>query len=361
MTEKAAQHIQIPPYSFPRYMLTKRLLSTLGRRTIRYKARRDPVQIRFAAEPPVHYAGPVAFGLTACAGAFVVSAVIYDRNQVSFWERLRQFGGIRGGPYSRTVTMDDYIAERQVWMQEKWARLRRRVEQLDFLPQDLVRAYIMVEEKILSLSEAEKTLWSLIGINVAIFGCWQIPRLMPFMMKWFTHNPAVPGRSITMVTSVFSHQEGFHLALNMVGLYSFGMVIHQHMGREQFVASYLATGIGANVVSHVLSLATRRFRPVMPGLGASGAIYGLLAGTAVLYPNSSVSLIFLPFIPIKMGYALPAMMGFDLAGVMLGWRRFDHYAHLAGASIGLAYMTYGEKYLWRPLVQDVHQIRKNRS
>ncbi|KAI9498962.1 hypothetical protein BDB00DRAFT_754155 [Zychaea mexicana] len=230
------------------------------------------------------------------------------------------------------------------------------------LPRDVVRAYLIVVDKLTSLTEAEKTLWTLIGINVAVFGCWQSFRMLPFMTKWFTHNPANRNSltsSITMVTSCFSHQEVFHLMLNMMGLYSFGMVIHQHLGREQFVASYLATGIGANVASHVLGLATRRFRPVMPSLGASGAIYGLLAGTAYLYPNSSVSLIFLPFIPIKMGYALPAMVGFDFAGILLGWRRFDHYAHLAGAGIGLYYMHYGPHNIWQPLVQKVHELRRN--
>ncbi|KAI9310802.1 hypothetical protein BX666DRAFT_2002830 [Dichotomocladium elegans] len=331
---------------------------TAGRST-RYKLQREPLiprTIRRSPQPQLSYVRPIVFGITACTSVFVVSAIVYDRNQVTFWDRLRKFG-LRSS--RQTLTIEDYLEERQLWLREKWEQTRQRLERIEFIPRDVARAYLMVVNKLLSLSEAERTIWGLVGMNVLVFGCWQIPRLMPFMTRWFLHDPSVKGRSVTLLTSVFSHQEIFHLSLNMVGLYSFGMVVHEHMGREQFLASYLATGIGANVLSHVLSIASRRFRPIMPSLGASGAIYGLLASTAVLYPNSSVSLIFLPFIPIKMGYALPALMGFDVAGIMLGWRQFDHYAHLAGACLGLSYMSYGEQWLWRPLVDDVHNIRKS--
>ncbi|KAG2221178.1 hypothetical protein INT45_007755 [Circinella minor] len=332
------------------------------------RKRSEPIVVTVAPKrsaslfsPPVRIAGPVLFGITASATAFVVAAIVYDRNQVTFWQRLRK----RSSWLRNTdeLPLKEYVQAKQAWIRERrqeiMERARQRLEQLDMLPRDLVRAYLIVVDKLASLTDAERTLWALIGINLTVFGFWQFPRMLPFMTKWFTHNPASKNSSITLVTSCFSHQEIFHLMLNMMGLYSFGMVIHQHLGREQFLASYLGMGIGANVASHVLSIATRRYRPIMPSLGASGAIYGLLAGTAYLYPNSSVSLIFLPFIPIKMGYALPAMMGFDLAGILLGWRRFDHYAHLAGAGLGVYYMHYGPQHIWQPLVRKVHEIRGN--
>ncbi|ORY97666.1 hypothetical protein BCR43DRAFT_438525 [Syncephalastrum racemosum] len=206
------------------------------------------------------------------------------------------------------------------------------------------------------MTEAERTLASLIGINLVVFGCWQIPRLAPFMTRWFLHHPT-KGNSITLLTSCFSHQEVLHLGLNMVGLWSFGSIMHEVLGREQFLAFYLTTGIGANVASHVLSLASRRWRPLLPSLGASGALYGLLASTAVLYPQSSVYIAFLPFIPIQLGYCVPALMGFDLAGILLRWSMFDHYAHLAGACIGLAYTEYGQKHIWIPITHKIHEIR----
>ncbi|KAI7902755.1 uncharacterized protein BX663DRAFT_434974 [Cokeromyces recurvatus] len=158
----------------------------------------------------------------------------------------------------------------------------------------------MVGKKLASLSEAEKTIAGLIAINTVVFGCWQIPRLIPFMSKWFLHLPG-SRHNITLLTSCFSHQQFLHFALNMVGLWSFGRVVHDSFGREQFIAMYLGMGIGANIFSHCLSLVMRNSRPLLPSLGASGAIYGLVAATAVMHPNSSISLVFLPMIPIKLG------------------------------------------------------------
>ncbi|KAI8085023.1 uncharacterized protein BX664DRAFT_266366 [Halteromyces radiatus] len=212
------------------------------------------------------------------------------------------------------------------------------------------------------MTESERTLAGLVGLNLLVFGAWQVPRWTPFMVRWFMHHPGAGSfGSITLVTSCFSHKEGLHLACNMVGLWSFGGLMHDYLGREQFLALYLSTGVGANMISHTLSLAFRRSRALLPSLGASGAIYGLLSGTAYLEPQASVSLIFLPFIPIKLGYALPAMMGFDVAGILLKWKMFDHYAHLAGASIGLGYLAYGQQHLWQPLVRNIHEIRTKQT
>ncbi|ORZ10437.1 hypothetical protein BCR42DRAFT_333649 [Absidia repens] len=211
------------------------------------------------------------------------------------------------------------------------------------------------------MTEAERTLTVLVGLNVLVFGAWQVPRWTPFMVRWFMHHPGASNRPITLVTSCFSHKDGLHLACNMIGLWSFGGLVHDYLGRQQFLALYMTTGIGANMASHVLSLAFRRSRPLLPSLGASGAIYGLLSGTAYLEPQASVSLIFLPFFPIKLGYALPAMMGLDLAGILLKWKMFDHYAHLAGASIGLGYLAYGQQHVWQPLIKNIHAIRTQQS
>ncbi|ORX52388.1 rhomboid-domain-containing protein [Hesseltinella vesiculosa] len=232
----------------------------------------------------------------------------------------------------------------------------QRLQDVYGLPESVKRAVLMVCNKYASMTESERTLAALVGINVLVFGAWQVPRWTPFMSRWFLHHPG-GSHPITLVTSCFSHKEGLHLAFNMVGLWSFGGLMHDYLGREQFLAMYLSTGIGANMVSHTMSLALRHSRPLLPSLGASGALYGLLAGTAYLQPNASVSLIFLPMVPIKLGYALPAMMGFDLAGILLKWKMFDHFAHLAGASIGLGYMAYGPQYIWSPLIHRIEQAR----
>ncbi|KAI8579594.1 hypothetical protein K450DRAFT_164948, partial [Umbelopsis ramanniana AG] len=206
-------------------------------------------------------------------------------------------------------------------------------------------AYMIVYQKWESWKESEKTIAAIIAINTVVFAAWQIPILRPFMRRYFVHDP-LSGRSITLLTSCFSHQEFWHFGLNMMALWSFGGLVHDYLGREQFLAFYLTTGMAASAVSHVFGLSMRRVRPVLPSLGASGAIYGCLSATAMLYPDASVYVVFLPFLPIKIGYALPALMGLDLAGILLRWRTFDHFAHLTGAMMGLGYIKYGPTNIW---------------
>ncbi|CAO3685690.1 unnamed protein product [Rhizopus stolonifer] len=312
--------------------------------------------------PYIRYTSPVLFGLTTSAGCFITAAVIFNRNQQTLWDRFRKQARQWTIFSSEEKVLVDLWKEKKELMMEKREIILERLEHylnLLSLPLDVKRAFWMVGAKLASMSESEKTLSVLIALNSVVFLGWQMPQLTTtWMHRWFMHLPGSK-ENITLLTSCFSHQEFFHFALNMVGLWSFGRVVHDHFGREQFVAMYLSAGIGANVVSHAFSLALRNSRPLLPSLGASGAIYGLVASTAVLHPNSSISLIFLPMIPIKLGLAMPVLMGFDLAGILLRWRMFDHFAHLAGASIGIGYMCYGEQHIWGPLVRKVHEIREN--
>lgn len=256
--------------------------------------------------PHVRYTGPVVFGITLSATTFITAGIAFDHNQQTLWDRLRQQSrqwSFFGSTYDEESILSALWKEKRDMMIEKrQALLESLAEKLDklSLPQDVKRAIWMIGEKFATMSESEKTLAGLIALNTVVFACWQVPRLTPFMSKWFLHLPGSK-QNITLLTSCFSHQDFFHFALNMVGLWSFGRVVHDTLGREQFLAMYLSAGIGANVVSHVSSLALRQSRPLLPSLGASGAIYGLVASTAVLYPNSSISLIFLPMIPIKLG------------------------------------------------------------
>lgn len=254
--------------------------------------------------PRVRYGGPIAYGLTISAGTFIASAVIFDRNQQTLWDRIRHHSQQWSffGSTEESVLAELWREKHDLLIEKRHHLLENLAHRLDaiHLPLEIKRAIWMIGEKFATLSESEKTLAGLIAINTVVFACWQIPRLKPFMSKWFMHLPG-SRQNVTLLTSCFSHQELFHFALNMVGLWSFGKVVHDALGREQFVAMYLSAGIGANVVSHVCSLALRNARPLLPSLGASGAIYGLLASTAVMYPDSSISLILLPMIPIKLG------------------------------------------------------------
>ncbi|KAG0203612.1 hypothetical protein BGX28_004135 [Mortierella sp. GBA30] len=158
---------------------------------------------------------------------------------------------------------------------------------------------------------------------------------------------------------MFSHQHFWHFGLNMFALHSFAVPLHEHMGREQFLAFYLTTGISASLVSHLFTVARVPWSKIIPSLGASGAIFGCVSSTAYMYPDASVYIIFLPFLPIKIPMALGAMMGLDLVGIIRNWRMFDHYAHLAGSTFGLAYMYAGKELIWTPLQQKAIELNKD--
>ena len=85
------------------------------------------------------------------------------------------------------------------------------------------------------------------------------------------------------------------------------------------------------------------FQGSTPMVGASGALYGIVAAFAILYPDFKLMLIFLP-IPIKARYFVPILLAIDLfLGIMdYGWDNIAHFAHLGGAIVGgsLAFYWY---------------------
>ncbi|RKP24686.1 hypothetical protein SYNPS1DRAFT_16820 [Syncephalis pseudoplumigaleata] len=207
-------------------------------------------------------------------------------------------------------------------------------------------------------SANDRFLAGIIGLNTAVFLAWQIPMLAPFMVRHFMHYPGV-SRSYTLLTACFSHKDLWHFGFNMMALWSFGQGMLNWMSREEFAAFYLSAGTLASLGSHVL---TARFRPlsvVKPSLGASGAIFGLLATCAWQFPDARVHIIFLPMLPIKIGHAMAGLMTLDLLGVIRGWQVFDHYAHLSGAIAGLLYMQYGHSVVWDGIQRRLLEARRS--
>lgn len=271
----------------------------------------DPIPAMQVKPVKINYVRPIVFGLATSASIFFTAAFIHEKEKETFWQRLKKRS--EGPKWStiRDVITDDKLIladlceeKKKMWLEKKQAvmeDLKKKLEQYQSVPIEIKRAFLAGAQAYLSMSEAEKTVAALIGLNLLVFGAWKVRGLQPFMTRYFMHNPG-SGRSITLITSCFSHRDLIHLTFNMVGLWSFGPLIHDVLGREQFVAMYLSMGIGANVISHVTSLALRHTRPMAPSLGTSGSLYGLLTSTALIFPNSSVFIVFLPIIPIRIRY-----------------------------------------------------------
>ena len=107
-----------------------------------------------------------------------------------------------------------------------------------------------------------------------------------------------------------------------------------------FVSGFGAAGLQllVNYLMHITA----------PMIGASGAIFGLLAAFALLFPNVELMLIFLP-IPIKAKYFVPA---YAIITLVLGVSHIRgdniaHFAHLGGAIFGFLIALYWKKNQFR--------------
>lgn len=92
---------------------------------------------------------------------------------------------------------------------------------------------------------------------------------------------------LTLITSMFMHGGFAHIGGNMMYLFIFGDNLENAMGHRNYLIFYLLCGILAGL-AHVFSTAFFGQNPLIPSLGASGAISGVLGGYMLLFPTRSV-------------------------------------------------------------------------
>ncbi|XP_044750973.1 presenilins-associated rhomboid-like protein, mitochondrial isoform X2 [Coccinella septempunctata] len=208
-----------------------------------------------------------------------------------------------------------------------------------------------------SLSGGEKVFVPICVLNVLVFAAWKLPRCQPFMLKWFCSNPGSNNICLPMLLSTFSHYSTLHLLANMYVLHSFSTGAAQGLGKEQFLGLYLSAGVFSSLTSYLYKMVTKQ-----PGLslGASGAIMAILGYVCTQYPDTRLGIILIPIFSFSAGTAIKFIMGLDTAGVLLGWKFFDHAAHLGGAAFGMFWALYGHQHVWQkrePLLQLWHSAR----
>lgn len=195
------------------------------------------------------------------------------------------------------------------------------------------------------LSDGQKCVITLLGINTLVFGLWKVGSLQPFMWRWFTNSYASRSLCLPMILSAFSHSNWIHLTLNMFVVYSFfGRTIDKFLGIDQFCAFYL-TAAGVSSLTSLIHKAA--IASPIRALGASGAILALLAYTCIQLPDARLQFIFLPGFTFSAASGVIGLVLFDFAGLLLGFRLFDHAAHLGGTLFGILYASYGEQLLWK--------------
>jgi membrane associated rhomboid family serine protease len=113
---------------------------------------------------------------------------------------------------------------------------------------------------------------------------------------------------VNVVTAMFVHAGLPHLAGNMLFLWIFGDNVEDRLGHGRFLAFYLTCGVAAALAQTSLDPAS-----LVPMVGASGAIAGVMGAYLVMYPRSRVLMLF-PFPPIL--FEMPAMFFLVLWFVM---------------------------------------------
>lgn len=191
-----------------------------------------------------------------------------------------------------------------------------------------------------------------------------------------------------VITHMFMHSltDFFHILFNMLLLVMFGAHLERLWGPKRFFIFYFASGLGAfllynsigvwelmelkkslismgydlDVLNHKITnnyledievkmpyhreaLQQYYNLTVSSMAGASGALFGVLAGFGVLFPNTQLMLLFPP-IPIKAKYLIGAYLFFEIYSSISGPQdNIAHLAHVGGALVGIALVLYWRK------------------
>ena len=167
-----------------------------------------------------------------------------------------------------------------------------------------------------------------------------------------------------LITYMFMHGGWGHLFFNMFAVWMFGRTLEQVWGSRRFLFYYIACGMGAGIIQEVVQfieyetvlsgyqmvnigytqIPMADYLNMMNTVGASGAVYAILLGFGMLFPNSPLFIFPLPF-PIKAKFFV---IGYALLELYSGFANnpndnVAHFAHLGGMIFGFILITYWKK------------------
>lgn len=160
------------------------------------------------------------------------------------------------------------------------------------------------------------------------------------------------------VTHLFMHGGFAHIFFNMYAVYMFGSVLERQWGTKKFLLFYFVSGLGAALVhtgvewlqmqywmgavaeGNANAVASIHALKVTPTVGASGAVFGLLMGYAMLYPDSIMGLVFPP-ITMKAKWFVLIYAAIELVTGVTGTADgIAHFAHLGGLIFAFMLIMY---------------------
>ena len=179
--------------------------------------------------------------------------------------------------------------------------------------------------------------YALIAINVLVFVLLELPQgdnLDAFLNRWGTIPAQIAAGNglITLITSMFLHGGWLHLGSNMLFLWIFGDNVEDAFGHVLYLLFYLVCGIAASLAQVLINVSSN-----VPGVGASGAIAGVLAAYIVLFGSRPVRVLMqgvLTNVPsyVMIGLWIVTQLVAGFGGTTDG---VAYWAHIGGFFAGL--------------------------
>lgn len=183
-------------------------------------------------------------------------------------------------------------------------------------------------------SNITKAVKYLIIANGVLFLFKQI--FSTYLIYWFGLLPNIVFANFYVwqfFTYMFLHGDFIHILLNMFILWMFGCEVERYMGFSSFLKYYFFCGVGGGLF-HVLLHSNSQ----TPVIGASGAIYGILAAFAILFPDRRIML-FPFFITLKAKHLVLIFFGITLLFGIIGKQDgIAHFAHFGGMIFGFLFL-----------------------
>lgn len=175
----------------------------------------------------------------------------------------------------------------------------------------------------MKFEQSSITLW-LIAICVVVF---VIQQIFPDVTDALSFTPASAFSSPwTFVTAIFLHANVTHILFNMIALFFFGIYLERKISKRNYILIFFLAGIIGNIGYMISSPGSD-----IPGLGASGAIYGIMGTLTVLEPTTTV---FIYGIPMPMFVAAIVWFATEFFGLFVP-SDIAHGAHLGGLFVGI--------------------------
>jgi len=139
-----------------------------------------------------------------------------------------------------------------------------------------------------------------------------------------------------VVTYMFVHSGWAHIFFNMLALFLFGIQLEKRMGSAEFLVFYFFTGIGAGLATVLINASSGM--GMIPVVGASGAIFGLLLGFASFFPDARIFIFWI--LPLRAPMAVLLFAGIEIVLQLTNFQSgVAHLTHLAGIAFAYLYIV----------------------